>query len=139
MDNHYLTHPGTTSGDCCIYTVEAKVAPSEQRKDLRSHSPVNPNGQYGQGTYLNVVSLAYFKCFLRIIFLKKNHTLVARKKISHGVGGNPISILWAAILAPGRTACQKKCGEVNSAQLNMSLAILCSFVSCILIRRAMCC
>lgn len=63
----------------------------------------------------------------------------SKEEISHGVGGNPIGILWAAILAAGRTACQKKCGEVNSAQLNMSLAILCSFVSCILIRWAMCC
>lgn len=50
------SHPG----DCCIYTVEAKIAPSKQRKDLRPHDPVNQNGQYGETDLLNVVSLAYF-------------------------------------------------------------------------------
>ena len=53
-----LEPPGTTTG--CIYTVEAKVASSEQRKYLRSHSPLSQNGQYGKIDYLNVVSLAYF-------------------------------------------------------------------------------
>lgn len=57
----YLNPPGITTGDCCVYTVEAKIASFKWRKDLKSHDPVSPNGQYGETTdNRNVVSLPYF-------------------------------------------------------------------------------
>lgn len=48
-------HPGIATRDCCILTVEAEIALSGQRMDLRSHDLMNQNGQDGEIDHLNVV------------------------------------------------------------------------------------